>query len=71
MYKVLSAESCSGGDTQQTAAAAAEANQKSPSKKPSINPPSIKIPLPSSASLLYPVVNKEVEQQFLGRGVTL
>jgi hypothetical protein len=34
----------------------------------------IKIPHPkasSSASLLYPGVKKEVEQQFLGRGVTL
>jgi hypothetical protein len=32
MYKVLSAESCSGGDTQQPVTASAEANQNPPSK---------------------------------------
>jgi hypothetical protein len=58
MYKVLNAESCSGGDTQQPASAA---HQSTPHQK-TLHPP--------SASLLYPVVNKEVEQQFLGRGVT-
>jgi hypothetical protein len=52
MYKVLSAESCSGGDTQPATASVA-ANQKSPSKKSR----------PPSASLLYPVVNSEVEQE--------
>jgi hypothetical protein len=32
----------------------------------------IKKPLcPPSGSLLYPVINKEVEQQFSGKGVTL
>jgi hypothetical protein len=39
-------------------------------QNPSINP-SIKNPHPSSASLLYPVVNKEVEQQFSERGMIL
>jgi hypothetical protein len=47
MYTVLSAESCSDGDTQQPAAA--PANQKATH--------------PSSLHLLYPVVNEEVEQQ--------
>jgi hypothetical protein len=28
-------------------------------------------PCPASASLLYTVINKEVEQQFSGRGMTL
>jgi hypothetical protein len=61
MYKVLGAENCSHGDTQLPAAASVAANQNPPSK-------SLK---PASASLLYPVGNKEVEQQFSGRGVTL
>jgi hypothetical protein len=61
MYKVLGAESCSDGDTQQPATVLAASNQ---------NPPS-KTPHPPSGSLLYPVVNKEVEQQFSGRGITL
>jgi hypothetical protein len=38
MYNVLGAESCPSGDIWPAEAAAA-ANQKSPSKKPSINPP--------------------------------
>jgi hypothetical protein len=46
--------------------AAAAANQN-PHQKTSIK----KSPCPPSASLLYTVVNKEVEQQFSGRGVTL
>jgi hypothetical protein len=58
MYKVLGAESCSGGDTPAS-------NSGSQSESP------IKKPHPTSASLLYPVANKEVEQQFLGSGVTL
>jgi hypothetical protein len=68
MYKVLGAESCFGGDTQQPVAAAANQNPpsktfpQSPIKKPSHAP---------SAGLLYPVINKEVEKQFAGRGVTL
>jgi hypothetical protein len=52
VYKVLSAESCSGGDTQPAGAAAV--NQTLPSK--SLHPP----------SLLYPVVNKEVEHSSQG-----
>jgi hypothetical protein len=60
MYKVLGAERCSGGDIQQPAIASEAANQNPPSKS-----------LLPSFSLLYPVVNKEVEQQFSGRGVTL
>jgi hypothetical protein len=67
MYKVLGAESCSGGDTQPAAVLAA-ANQNPPlKKKPHPTLPSN----PPSASLLYLVVNKKVEQQFSKRGVTL
>jgi hypothetical protein len=62
MYKVLDAESCSGGDTQQPADHSAAISQAKPIKKKTLHPPSV--------SLLYPVVNKEVEQQFSGRGVT-
>jgi hypothetical protein len=65
MYKVLIAERCSGGDTQKPTASfngsltsSLQAANQNPSKK---TPPS------SSVSLLYPVVNKEAEQQFSGR----
>jgi hypothetical protein len=54
MYKVLSAESCSGGDTQQQHQCQWPASQNPPSKNPH----------PPSENLLYPVVNKEVELQF-------
>jgi hypothetical protein len=65
MYKVLSAESCSGGDP--TASNSISGSQsKSPIKKTLQ-----KTSHPPSESLLYPVLNKEVEQQFSGRGVTL
>jgi hypothetical protein len=59
MHKVLGAESCSGGDIQQPAVASANQN---PHQK-AFHPPLV--------SLLYPVINKEVEQQFYGRGMTL
>jgi hypothetical protein len=69
MYKVLSAESCSGGDTTMTAAA----NENSHQKKKPINQsiPHQKTACLPSASLLHLVVNKEVEQQFSGRAITL
>jgi hypothetical protein len=60
MYKVVGAESCSGGDTQQPATSAA--SQTATASQSSTNP---------SLSHLYTVVNKEVEQQFSGRGMTL
>jgi hypothetical protein len=50
-YKVLSAESCSGGDT--------HSQLRQPIKNPSIKKPPVLL-------LLYTVVNKEVEQQFWG-----
>jgi hypothetical protein len=67
MYKVLGAESCSGGDTQQPAAAAASAaaSQATTNPNPSTlhqSNPHQKTSHPPSMSLLYPVVNKEVEQ---------
>jgi hypothetical protein len=62
MYKVLSAESCSGGDPHSQ-----QQWQRLPSSPQPANQ-SIKIPHPPSGNLLYSVVNKEVEQQFLGRG---
>jgi hypothetical protein len=65
VYKVLGAESCSGRDTQPAAVSVA-ANQKCPSK----NLPHQKT-FVFSFSLLYPVVHKEVEQQFSERGMTL
>jgi hypothetical protein len=61
MYKVLSAESYSGGDTP-ASSSVSSSQSKIPIQK-TLCPPSV--------SLLYPVVNKEVEQQFSGRGVTL
>jgi hypothetical protein len=63
MYKVLSAESCSGGDTQQPAAVVAS--------QAACNQPIKNLPHLPSGSLLYTVVNKGVKQQFLGRGMTL
>jgi hypothetical protein len=57
MYNILGAESCSGRDT----AALAAASQKSPSKNL----------VSSFRESFISSVNKEVEQQFLGRGVTL
>jgi hypothetical protein len=68
MNKVLSAENCSGGDTQQPAAAAESFSQAA--CQSINNPPSKPLCLPS-VSLLNTVVNKEVEQQFSGRGMTL
>jgi hypothetical protein len=65
MYKVLSAESYSGGDPQPAAAAVA-ANQNPPLKKP----PS-KNPLLFSESFLSSGKQNKVEQQFSRRGVTL
>jgi hypothetical protein len=64
MYKVLGAERCSSEDTQQLAAAVMAASQAAHSQP-------IRISHPPSVSLLYTVVNEEVEQQFLGRGLTL
>jgi hypothetical protein len=61
MYKVIGTESCSGGDTQEPAAAASQVAHSQ----------AIKIPHPPSASLLYTVINNEVKQQSLGWGVTL
>jgi hypothetical protein len=61
VYKVPSTENCSGGDTEKPAAVAVAVNQNSPSKNL----------MSSFRSLIYPVVNKEVEQQFSGKGVTL
>jgi hypothetical protein len=43
-------------------------SQKTPSSKSFPHP---KASCPPSVSLLYPVVSKEVEQQFSGRGMTL
>jgi hypothetical protein len=64
MYKVLSAESCSGGETP---ASIIISQSKSLIKKPLSKKPLH----PPSESLLYPVVNKKVEQRFSGLGVTL
>jgi hypothetical protein len=58
MYKVLSAESCSGGDT-------AASDSISQSKSPVKNPKS------SFRESFISSVNTEVEQQFSGWGVTL
>jgi hypothetical protein len=59
MYKVLGAEICSGGDSQQQ-------HQQQPIKNfhQKTSPP-------PSVSLLYPVVNNEMEQKFLGRGTAI
>jgi hypothetical protein len=56
MYSVLGAESCSGETQQQ--------------RQQPIKTPHQKTSHPPSVNLLYPVVNKEVEQQFWGGGVT-
>jgi hypothetical protein len=70
IYKVLDAEICFGGDTQQPAAAAAVSASQAARSQP-IKIPPIHQSIPPSVSVLYSVVNKEVEQQFSRRGVTL
>jgi hypothetical protein len=59
MYKVIGAENCSCGDTQQPAAAAANQN------------PSSKNLVSSFSKSFICSVNKEEEQQFSRRGITL
>jgi hypothetical protein len=59
MYKVLSAESCTDGETQRPAAAANQNFHQTPP------------PHPPSERLLHAVVSQEVEQHFLGRGTDI
>jgi hypothetical protein len=80
--KVLSAESCSGGDTQQPAAVSfSQAAHQSINNPPSIHQ-SIPYQIPHQSSFNQNPLSffsesftysgkQEVEQQFLGRGVTL